>query len=41
MDNLRVHKTENAKDKMMELNFEWIYVVPYSPDYNAIEFPFS
>ena len=26
---------------MRELAIEWIWVVPYSPEYNAIELPFS
>ena len=41
MDNLRVHKTDDVKDLMLQLKIEWIYNVPYSPDYNAIEFVFS
>ena len=41
MDNLTAHKTQNAIELMRELNIEWIWVVPYSPEYNAIELPFS
>ena len=41
MDNLAVHKTLNVKSLMRELGFVWIYVVPYSPEYNAIELPFG
>lgn len=41
MDNLAVHKTKNVKSLMRELNFEWIWVVPYSPEYNPIELTFS
>ena len=41
MDNLRVHKTRDVIALMQALNMEWIFNVPYSPDYNAIEFVFS
>ena len=41
MDNLAVHKTNDVKALMRELGFEWIYNVPYSPEYNAIELPFG
>ena len=41
MDNLAVHKAPLAKSLMRELGFEWIWVVPYSPDLNGIEFCFS
>lgn len=41
MDNLPVHKTLDVKALMRELKFEWIYVVPYSPEYNPIELPFG
>ena len=41
MDNLIAHKTQNVIDLMRELGIEWIWVVPYSPEYNAIELPFS
>lgn len=41
MDNLAVHKTKDVKSLMRELNFEWIWVVPYSPEYNPIELTFS
>ena len=41
MDNLTAHKTENVIELMRELAIEWIWVVPYSPEYNAIELPFS
>ena len=33
MDNLQVHKTEVVKDLMRELKMEWIWNVPYSPDF--------
>ena len=41
MDNLAVHKTKDVQAKMRELQLEWIYVVPYHSDLNAIEFIFS
>ena len=40
MDNLAAHKTTTVKDRMRELGFSWIFVVPYSPQFNAIELPF-
>ena len=41
MDNLKAHKTEEVKDLMRELDINWIWVVPYSPQFNPIELPFS
>ena len=41
MDNLAAHKTAAVKDKMKELGITWKYVVPYSPQFNAIELPFG
>ena len=41
MDNLAAHKTVAVKDKMRELGISWILVVPYSPQFNAIELPFG
>ena len=41
MDNLSVHKAPLARELMRELEFEYIWVVPYSPEYNAIELPFG
>lgn len=41
MDNLAAHKTKETKDLMTSLGIEWIWVVPYSPQYNAIELPFG
>ena len=41
MDNLSAHKTQDAIDLMRKLLIEWIWVVPYSPEYNAIKLPFS
>ena len=41
MDNLAAHKTVTVKDRMRELGISWILVVPYSPQFNAIELPFG
>ena len=41
MDNLPAHKTIAVRNKMIELGITWIFNVPYSPEYNAIELPFS
>ena len=41
MDNLAAHKTTAVKDRMRELGISWIFVVPYSPQFNAIELPFG
>ena len=41
MDNLAAHKTVAVKDKLRELGISWILVVPYSPQFNAIELPFG
>ena len=41
MDNLAAHKTAAVKDRMRELDISWIMVVPYSPQFNAIELPFG
>ena len=41
MDNLPAHTAEESKQKMRELGFRFIYNVPYSPQYNPIEFTFS
>ena len=41
MDNLKAHIAPSNKTLMDELGIEYIYNVPYSPDYNAIETPFS
>ena len=41
MDNLSVHKSEVSKDKMAELKIDYIFNVPYSPDWNPIEFCFA
>ena len=41
MDNLSVHTSDKAKEAMRSHGFRWIYNVPYSPEYNPIEFVFS
>ena len=41
MDNLQVHKTKAVQKKMRELQLEVIWNVPYSPEYNAIEYVFA
>ena len=41
MDNLQVHKTEAVQALMRELKMEWIWNVPYSPDFQPIELVFS
>lgn len=41
MDNLSVHKSLEVQNLMRELKFEWIWNVPYSPDYQPIETVFS
>ena len=41
MDNLTAHKTPEARAAMDLLKFEYIYNVPYSPQFNSIEMPFA
>ena len=41
MDNLSSHTAEDTKKAMRELEFRWIFNVPYSPEYNPIELTFS
>ena len=41
MDNLSAHTSDRSKQAMRERGFRYIYNVPYSPDYNPIEFFFS
>ena len=41
MDNLSSHTSERAKQAMRDKGIRYIYNVPYSPDYNPIEFVFS
>ena len=33
MDNLAVHKNKEVQNLMLELKFEWIWNVPYSPEF--------
>ena len=37
MDNLRVHTSPEVSMKMIELQFEKVFNVPYQPDYNPAE----
>ena len=41
MDNLSAYKSEKSKVEMRRLGFRCIFNVPYSPEYNPIEFVFS
>lgn len=41
MDNLKAHKTDTIMRQLKMLKIEWIFNVPYSPEYNAIELPFG
>ena len=41
MDNLSAHRSEKSKAEMARLGFRCIFNVPYSPEYNPIEFVFS
>ena len=41
LDNLSAHTSERAKTAMREHGFRYIYNVPYSPEFNPIEFVFS
>jgi len=36
-DNLSVHKTKKSREALKELEFECIFNVPYSPEFNGIE----
>ena len=40
-DNLSAHTADRTKQAMRDLGFRWIYNVPYSPEFNPIEFVFS
>ena len=37
MDNLSVHKSNEVKERMNELGFQFTYTPAYSPKYNGIE----
>ena len=41
MDNLSAHKSDKSKAEMTKLGFRYIFNVPYSPEFNPIEFVFS
>ena len=41
MDNLSAHKSDKSKAEMARLGFRCIFNVPYSPEFNPIEFVFS
>jgi transposase len=41
MDNLSAHRSEKSKAEMARLGFRCIFNVPYSPEFNPIEFVFS
>jgi putative transposase len=38
LDNFATHKAKSVKEKAKELNIELIYLPPYSPDLNPIEY---
>ena len=41
MDQLSVHRSYKARDKMMELGFKWLFNAVYYPDGNGIELIFA
>ena len=41
LDNLSAHKSDKSKEEVARLGFRLIFNVPYSPEYNPIEFDFS
>ena len=41
MDNLSAHKGERVRDLIEEGGCEFVYLPPYSPDFNPIEQAFS
>ena len=41
LDNLSAHKSDKSKEVAARLGFRLIFNVPYSPEYNPIEFIFS
>jgi len=41
MDNLTAHKGERVRDLIEERGCEFVYLPPYSPDFNPIEQAFS
>jgi putative transposase len=38
LDNFATHKAKKVREKATELNIELIYLPPYSPDLNPIEY---
>ena len=38
LDNLRAHKTDKTKRKARELGIKLVFLPPYSPDLNPVEF---
>ena len=38
LDNFATHKAKKVREKARELNIELIYLPPYSPDLNPIEY---
>ena len=38
LDNFATHKAKKVKEKARELNIELVYLPPYSPDLNPIEY---
>ena len=41
LDNLSAHKSDKSKTEAASLGFRLIFNVPYSPEFNPIEFTFS
>ena len=41
MDNLNVHTSKQARERMDELSIAYVYGPPYSPDFNGVESVFS
>ena len=37
MDNLRLHKSNDVKERMDSLGFHYCYTPKYSPQYNGVE----
>ena len=41
MDNLAVHKSQEIRERMDELGFEYVYGLAYSPEFNPVDTIFS
>ena len=41
LDNLSAHRSQKSKVEGAKLGFRFIFNVPYSPEYNPIEYVFS